>query len=109
MPSRSISAHGTTTTDQASARRTTGLVHPLARGGGEQLGVGQLVDLTAGAGRERDRADDQRPGARPAARLVGAGDDVEAVPVQGPLVAPQPGLAAHHRALRPHLSPPPRR
>ncbi len=91
-PQASISAAGMTTTDQATARRTTSLVELARDRRGEQLGVGEPVDAPAPAGRQHARGDDQRPGARAAAGLVRAGDRAETGAPQGGLVVPQRGL-----------------
>ena len=66
---------------------------------GEQLGVGQARARCrpCPAGQDR-RAGDQRPGAGTAPGLVDAGDEADAVAVQGALVAVEAGVAAHGRA-----------
>jgi len=75
-------------------------VHPLAGGGGQQFGVGQLVDLAAPALGQDRRGCDQRAGAGAAARFVRAGDVPEAAPLQRPLEGVQAGFAADHRTGR---------
>ena len=73
MPRRSHSSCETTTTDQATARRTTCVVAALTGLGGQQLGVGQPGhDARLALGKDRRRGD-QRAGTGPAARLVDAG------------------------------------
>src|SRR5262249_22375939 len=73
-------------------------VAPLARLLGEQLGVREPGDLTGLARLEDRRPRDQRPGARPAPRLVDAGDHPHPRAPQRALVAVQPGVAPDGRA-----------
>ncbi|BCB87610.1 hypothetical protein Psuf_049230 [Phytohabitans suffuscus] len=75
-------------------------VDTLAGGGGEQLGVGQLVDLAALALGEHRRGGHQRARTRPAPRLVGPGHDAEATALQRPLKGVDATLPAYHRARR---------
>ncbi len=82
------------------------VVDPLPAGGGEQLGVGQPVDLAAPPLGQDRGGGDQRPGAGAATRLVGPGDVPEAAPLQRALQRVEPALAAHDRARRgQHRSP----
>ena len=99
-PRPSTSPGSITTTDHARAARHDLRVQPLPGGGGEQLRVGQPVDLPALARREHHGADHQRPGTRAPARLVGAGHQLEAAPLQRPLQGVHTTLAVHDRARR---------
>ena len=95
MPSRSHSSGPTTTTDQATARRSDLGVAPLAGLLGEQLGVGEPRDDPPVTRRQDRGRCDQRAGAGAAPGLVDARDRVEPAPPQRALVAVEPRVAAH--------------
>ena len=77
-PRRSTSSAGMTTTHEVGRpARDQGEVL-LARRGGEQLRVGEPVEALGVAGPQHAGGDDERPGARPAARLVDARDRARA-------------------------------
>ena len=75
------------------------VVHPVPRGRGQQLGVGEARHLTAPPGRQHHGGHDQRTGAGAATRLVGAGDGCQAGPLQRPLVGVEPTLPADDEPL----------
>lgn len=75
-------------------------VHPFPARRGEQLRVGQPLDLAAPPLGQHRRGGDQRTGTRAPARLVRAGDVPEAAPLERSLQGVQAGLAAHDGARR---------
>ena len=76
----------------------------LARGLGQQLGVGEPGHLAAAALRQDHGGDDERTGAGAATGLVGAGDVREAAALQHPLEGPQAVLGPDDRPGGAHVT-----
>ena len=101
-PRRSTSGGSTSTTCQSTARRLITPGEVLALLVGQELRVGEPLELPRVAGTQDARRHRQRAGARAASRLVDPDDRAEPVTLQRRLQRPALGAAAHDRARRLH-------